>query len=60
MYSAPTERGGSSQNSVRMGKNAASVLPDAVDAASSTLSSVLKIASAAATWIARRFSHSCW
>ena len=55
---APTLAGGFSSKSVRMGKNAASVLPDAVDAVSRTLSSVLKIASAAATWMPRRFSQS--
>ena len=43
------EEGGSSEKSVRIGKNAASVFPDAVDAESSTLSSVLKMASPAAT-----------
>ena len=46
---APTEAGGSSENRVMMGKKAASVLPEAVEAVSSRLSSVLKIASAAAT-----------
>ena len=46
---APTLAGGFSQNSVRMGKKAASVLPEAVDAVRSTLSCVLKMASAAAT-----------
>jgi hypothetical protein len=56
---APTDRGGSSQNCVRIGKNAASVFPDAVEEQSSTLSSVLKIASAAATWIARSDCQSC-
>ena len=55
---APTVAGGSSSKSVRMGKNAASVLPEAVEAVSSTLLSVLKMASAAATWMARRFSQS--
>ena len=57
MYIAPTVRGASSENSVSIGKNAASVLPDAVEADNNTFSSVLKIASPAATWIARRFSH---
>ena len=47
----------SSENRVMMGKKAASVFPDAVEAVSRTLSSVLKMASAAATWIARRFSQ---
>lgn len=46
---APTGLGGSSENRVRMGKKAASVLPDAVEAESSTFSSVLKMASPAAT-----------
>lgn len=55
---APTLAGGFSQNSVRMGKKAASVLPEAVDAVKSTLSCVLKMASAAATWIERRLSQS--
>ena len=55
---APTLAGGFSQNSVRMGKKAASVLPEAVDAVRSTLSCVLKMASAAATWIERRLSQS--
>ena len=45
----PTVAGGSSQRFVRMGKNAASVLPEAVEELRSTLASVLKIASAAAT-----------
>ena len=43
---------------VRMGKKAASVLPEAVDAVRSTLSCVLKMASAAATWIERKLSQS--
>ena len=34
--------------------------PDAVEAQSSRLSSVLKMASAAATWMARSDPHSCW
>ncbi len=55
---APTLAGGFSQNSVRMGKKAASVLPDAVWAVSSTWSSVSKMASPAATWMPRRLSHS--
>ena len=55
---APTLAGGFSQNSVRMGKKAASVLPEAVDAVRSTLSCVLKMASAAATWIECRLSQS--
>ena len=54
---APTERGGSSENSVRMGKKAASVLPEAVEAHSSTLSSVPNTASPAATCTARRDSQ---
>ena len=33
--------------------------PEAVEAVSSTFSSVLKMASAAATWIDRRFSQLC-
>ena len=45
----PTEEGGVSEKSVIIGKKAASVLPEAVEAVSRTLSSVLKIASAAAT-----------
>lgn len=53
-----TLAGGFSQNSVRMGKKAASVLPDAVEAVRSTLSCVLKMASAAATWMERRLSQS--
>ena len=57
MYRAPTLAGGSSENSVKMGKNAASVLPEAVLAVSSTFSLVLKMASAAATWMERRLSH---
>ena len=45
----PTLEGISSENRVMTGKNAASVLPEAVEAVSSTFSSVLKMASAAAT-----------
>ena len=48
MYSTPTLRGGSSSKRVRMGKKAASVFPEAVEAVSSTLSSVPKMASPAA------------
>ena len=48
MYKAPTLFGGSSSSSVRIGKNAASVFPDAVEAHRSTWSSVPKIASPAA------------
>ena len=54
---APTDAGGFSQNSVRMGKNAASVLPDAVDAQRRTWSSLLKMASPAATWMPRSESQ---
>ena len=36
MYSTPTVREGSSSSRVRMGKKAASVLPEAVEAVSST------------------------
>ena len=46
--------GMSSDISVRIGKNAASVFPDAVEAQRSTLSSDPKIASPAATWMPRR------
>ena len=53
----PTDLGSSSENSVRIGKKAASVFPEAVEAQSRTFWSVLKMASPAATWIARRFSH---
>ncbi len=53
----PTDAGISSENRVMMGKNAASVFPEAVEAVRSTFSSVLKIAWAAATWMARRFSQ---
>lgn len=42
-----------------MGKNAASVLPDAVDAVSRTLSSLLNMASPAATCMARSDSQLC-
>ena len=49
MYNAPTELGGSSENNVIIGKNAASVLPEAVEAQSKTFLSVLNIASPAAT-----------
>ena len=56
---APTDAGGSSQNSVSMGKNAASVLPDAVDAVRRTFSSVSNIASAAATCTDLRLCQSC-
>ena len=56
-YRMPTEDEGFSSSSVSMGKNAASVLPEAVEAAKSTLSSVLKRASAAATCTARRQSQ---
>ena len=54
---APTDWGGSSEKRVRMGKKAASVLPDAVDADKRTWQSVLKMASPAATWTARRDSQ---
>ena len=54
---APTLAGGSSEKRVMMGKKAASVLPEAVEAVSSRFSSVLKMASAAATWMARRLSQ---
>ena len=54
MYSTPTVFDGSSSSSVRIGKKAASVLPEAVDAVSSTFSSVPKMASPAAFWTARR------
>ena len=57
MYRQPTEAGGSSEKSVMIGKKAASVLPEAVEAVSRRFSSVLKITSAAATWLARRFSQ---
>ena len=57
MYNAPTEVGGSSEKRVIIGKNAASVLPDAVEAQSSTFLSVLKIASPAATCIALKDSQ---
>ena len=40
-------------------KKALGGMPEAVEAVSNTLSSVLKMASPAATWMARRFSHSC-
>ena len=53
----PTLEGISSENRVMMGKNAASVLPEAVLAVSSTFSLVLNMASAAATWMERRLSH---
>ena len=53
IYSTPTDLGGSSSSRLRIGKNAASVLPEAVDAVSRTLFSVLKIASPAAFWTAR-------
>ena len=55
---APTLAGGSSSNSERMGKKAASVFPEAVWAVSSTFASVSKMASAAATWMPLRLSHS--
>ena len=54
MYSTPTLRGGSSSKRVRMGKKAASVFPEAVEAVSSTLSSVPKMASPAAFCTPRR------
>ena len=54
IYSTPTVWDGSSSSSVRMGKNAASVLPEAVEAVSRTFSSVPKIASPAAFCTARR------
>ena len=49
IYMTPTLAGGSSSSRVRMGKNAASVLPDAVDAVMRTLSSVPNMASPAAS-----------
>ena len=49
LQGADINRGISSVNSVRMGKKAASVFPDAVEAESSRLSSVLNTASPAAT-----------
>ena len=54
IYSTPTDSEGFSSSSVRMGKKAASVFPEAVEAVSSTLSSVPKIASPAAFCTARR------
>ena len=48
MYSTPTLAEGFSSSSVRMGKKAASVLPEAVEAVRSTFSSVPKMASPAA------------
>ena len=57
MYIAPTDAGGSSENRVSMGKNAASVLPAAVEAESRTLQSVPKIASPAATCTPRSVSQ---
>ena len=57
MYSTPTDADGFSSSSVRMGKKAASVLPEAVEAVSRTLSSVPKTASPAAFCTARRLCH---
>ena len=54
MYSTPTLWGGSSSSKVRMGKKAASVLPEAVEAVRSTFSPVPKMASPAAFCTPRR------
>ena len=54
---APTLLGIFSVKRVRIGKNAASVLPEAVEAHSSTLQSVLNTASPAATCTARSDSQ---
>ena len=54
IYSTPTVAEGFSSSRLRMGKKAASVLPEAVEAVKSTFSSVLKMASPAAFCTARR------
>ena len=54
MYSTPTLWGGSSSSKVRMGKKAASVFPEAVEAVRSTFSPVPKMASPAAFCTPRR------
>ena len=53
----PMEAGGCSCISVMMGKKAASVFPEAVEADSNTLAPELKMASPAAACIARSFCH---
>ena len=53
MYRTPTDFAGFSKRSVSTGRNAASVLPDAVPEDKSRLLSVSKMTSHAATWTAR-------
>jgi hypothetical protein len=57
MYIAPTDAGGFSDSKVSIGKKAASVFPEAVDAERSTFSSVSNIASQAATCMPLREDH---
>jgi len=60
IYKTATEPStGCSERSVRIGKKAASVFPEAVEEARRRFSSLSKIACAAASWIERKLSQPC-